>query len=1821
MSQKIQFGTLLIIIFSTIMYVQFDDVKIGVHNDYTVLRVYDEGWKISGKEFNRMFDGSKIMNRRTSGIQRSYWNESGYFFIQRKTPYIRGPVIVDTYTFSETTDDKKQVPIEHKVEVYNASGYFYRYTVDQLVNTGPKRKLSGETRLSFGLNTNVDLHPGYRWAWIGWPYGSDSLSAQYKVKSDYEVFYQKLYDPLPVNAILYDKANQDELSDDWTSHGFGFNFNAGLHYQNSPIDGLAGESQKNITSDIQLGFFLEMSNTVVGGTGNAVGGCIGDVASSIRVNNGYCFEDNERDDDAFILRMDGGSQTTIASKLTSNPLTSSFQNVSFTISDSGFINFSVAGVGILSVTDTIHNPNSTWIMSFYGTGGGTNKARASIKQIHYIKENLAFINSSSYNVTDAILNQTVWRTNTSFPVTLNDSFPTVNFRTNATSTNCSCGTLEQTYTEMITEDPNREAETENSQVHNCTLPSTDPVRGNTNFIYISCTTGSVLSEISPSTSGALAVTLLNGPNLTDPVANPKTPTSVQDLNWTNITYTDPQGLTANISMAHYVNGVFQFWDNRTNVANGTVLSSNISESFFEDDDVVVINVSALNSKNKASRMVTGTVTIVFPRNFLGRDWIINTTRNISGNFFNISTVFISNGINITVTSKNISSDTGFLKINASFIFDDGAIWVGDGRGAGGGGGGGGGISPTFSITSSKGTADQLGADGEDGERQVACPTTGGLGAGGDGGNGFLNVLGGKTVSIIIGDNASAVNDSSLSITATFGSGGGGGKGGQSGGTPSCPDKNDNGNGGGGGHGGDGGAYLILVAKHILNSNGTFLFRSGQENGTDGEDGNVFGNAQGGSNTGPNKKRSLEGDGSAGSGGGSNGQDGGRGGFAAGGSAIFAAWQINLSGANITVDGGYNLNGGTIKVLFVNPEFFANATYDTGFSSLVISNFTDPFFTRPNNVSIMRTARITPTPEALRTQDLLGFCNATDDATDRLIYEYTWIRNGVDNFTALTLVNYTQGVEINVNNLSSANTTEGQFWTLRCRANDNATFSEPLTSIATHIVESSNLNISVFINSVKNIDAELGSELNVTITVNDSTQVCADIIHPEFGVNTTCGLNNVTFTLNASFFRKTTTNDSNPSVLLNYTNPPTNLTFFIAAHKFDLVLGLTVNFTAISQNGSLPQDVRIFVNNTLAASPGDQTLPVSLNNFSDGDTGKNLTLATAGTANIGELKIPKLSTVTSGFFNVTGIPSFLNIFMVGGDTGSVVDEVKRYDPESNSWTNLSAFPGGTFQEGLGMAMGDFGYVFQSASWRKYNPRNDTYETKTSFTTTGSTPSSGIVGCNVGSKGYVGMGFISVGVFQNNWSVYNVTDNNWTSLSGIPGRGRSRGIAFCNGDNVYTGAGAIFNVSSGETNRFKDFYKYTVSTDTWAASTDLPLVRSEMSYVVFNGSGYAFGGLSGNTTPGVHELEVYRFNFNNDTWTEMNNLPREISRGNAYTLNNSVYFCGGQNSTSDKHANCIRNTYNPDSWVTLTGNISGGGRRGSAGFVGSTSIATDVQIEVGLSDNNPEFNVTGVYNITNRTSDFSSALNFFLVNCTADANGFCFSPVTITSSQPFTIEIDDIEVNYSQNINPVSLNISVVQSFLDNSIGYVNMPIKIFSNSTGALNITDIRYDFRGGNETLTVLAHTFTYKNNDTANATYFYSRWNFSFPKFTSFMEFIPRTPTSKNVSMFGQTLLKPGINITALQYGTRDFNFSIFLNESDSCVNLSHATVGTVTNKTFFSIASWNSIKVNVSSLDEFGVWFWDDFSCNETNWRLWEPTFGFRACALNTVCSERLS
>ena len=225
-----------------------------------------------------------------------------------------------------------------------------------------------------------------------------------------------------------------------------------------------------------------------------------------------------------------------------------------------------------------------------------------------------------------------------------------------------------------------------------------------------------------------------------------------------------------------------------------------------------------------------------------------------------------------------------------------------------------------------------------------------------------------------------------------------------------------------------------------------------------------------------------------------------------------------------------------------------------------------------------------------------------------------------------------------------------------------------------------------------------------------------------------------------------------------------------------------------------------------------------------------------------------------------------------------------------------------------------------------------------------------------------------------------------------------------------------------------------------------------------------------------------------------------------------------------------------------------------------------------------------------------------------------PLVIGSDSAGTIQISAINLTYDPN--PIYLNTTNIQKYLENLTGYGNVTIPIASYA-GNFTITNISRDYVGGNKTYQVTTTNSTGSILNIINLTYFYSRWDYNFvPQFINYLEFIPKSPTSKNVSAYGQTNSTPILNITNYGYGGRNTNLSVYLNQTSSCVNLTmslnnNKSAGTIIN------SSWINLVNNKNYLNTTNIWMWADYRCSYNSWKLFNPYLYFRQCAFNTTCS----
>ena len=116
-SKKETIGWLLLIIFAStgVVYISLrDELRIRMDDDKAVFYVKDSRWLISGLQEDRLFNGSRIINRVTNTIIRGNYTYNGLRIEYRFTGYKSGESILHTWTYDPYPQSIEDFPLNEE---------------------------------------------------------------------------------------------------------------------------------------------------------------------------------------------------------------------------------------------------------------------------------------------------------------------------------------------------------------------------------------------------------------------------------------------------------------------------------------------------------------------------------------------------------------------------------------------------------------------------------------------------------------------------------------------------------------------------------------------------------------------------------------------------------------------------------------------------------------------------------------------------------------------------------------------------------------------------------------------------------------------------------------------------------------------------------------------------------------------------------------------------------------------------------------------------------------------------------------------------------------------------------------------------------------------------------------------------------------------------------------------------------------------------------------------------------------------------------------------------------------------------------------------------------------------------------------------------------------------------------------------------------------------------------------------------------------------------------------------------------------------------
>ena len=251
---------------------------------------------------------------------------------------------------------------------------------------------------------------------------------------------------------------------------------------------------------------------------------------------------------------------------------------------------------------------------------------------------------------------------------------------------------------------------------------------------------------------------------------------------------------------------------------------------------------------------------------------------------------------------------------------------------------------------------------------------------------------------------------------------------------------------------------------------------------------------------------------------------------------------------------------------------------------------------------------------------------------------------------------------------------------------------------------------------------------------------------------------------------------------------------------------------------------------------------------------------------------------------------------GGGANVLFNDWWEYDPASNSWSQKADYLGGDCYHATGFTIGDFGYVGTGRisvsgstlvkSFFKYDPTTNSWSNIADF---GGTSRRGAIAFSINNIGYVGTGETNSGL-SNSFYKYDPSIDSWTQVTSLPGASRTSAVGFSIESSGYVGTG---NTNSGSSN---DFWEYKPSTDQWIQRADCsPITRQEAAGFHVNGKGYILTG--DDLSNGNNFKDMWEYDPATNTWIQLADFQGTARRYlTAFSFGNYAYAGLGTNGTN-------------------------------------------------------------------------------------------------------------------------------------------------------------------------------------------------------------------------------------------------------------------------------------------------------------------------------------
>jgi len=227
MANKYVIGFLVLVVLVGSVYIMFPNkIRIDIQETRTQYKLFsNNSYKLVASEYTYLYNGSKKLL--AEGRKVTWRNDSGIINMFRSVAF-KNSNIIETYVFDLKNQDIELIPVSHSIECFNCKGLILQFEYKDLVDyEGITKDIISP--FSWG-KMKLTWQDGAYFSKIYQQVGKDKIIIKYKVKSDYEVFDIRLFDPITLGTVLLDGLNQSRTYEYETTANISANVSSGVTY-------------------------------------------------------------------------------------------------------------------------------------------------------------------------------------------------------------------------------------------------------------------------------------------------------------------------------------------------------------------------------------------------------------------------------------------------------------------------------------------------------------------------------------------------------------------------------------------------------------------------------------------------------------------------------------------------------------------------------------------------------------------------------------------------------------------------------------------------------------------------------------------------------------------------------------------------------------------------------------------------------------------------------------------------------------------------------------------------------------------------------------------------------------------------------------------------------------------------------------------------------------------------------------------------------------------------------------------------------------------------------------------------------------------------------------------------------------------------------------------------------------------------------------------------------------------------------------------------------------------------------------------------------